>query len=52
MVELQKVEDVRPGNPEGSGKRKRSSMEMGRAPIWSQMMSLWKLLLTVVKCKI
>jgi hypothetical protein len=43
MAELEKVKDVRPGNPEGSGKSKCSSMERGRVPIWSRMMSLWKL---------
>jgi len=43
MAELEKVKYVRPGNPEGSGKRKHSSMERGRVPIWSRMMSLWKL---------
>ena len=43
MAQLEKVKDVRPGNPEGSGKRKHSSMERGRVPIWSRMMSLWKL---------
>jgi hypothetical protein len=44
LAELEKVKDVRPGKPQGSGKRKRSDLEGGRVRnIWSRMVSLWKL---------
>nr|CAH67329.1 OSIGBa0102I15.9 [Oryza sativa] len=37
------VKDVRPGKPQGTGKRKRSNSEGGHVEIWSRMVSLWKL---------
>jgi hypothetical protein len=43
LAELEKVKDVRPRKPQGSGKRKRSVLEGGHVKIWSCMVSLWKL---------
>jgi len=43
LAELERVKDVRPGKPQGTGKRKRSNSEGGHVEIWSRMVSFWKL---------
>jgi hypothetical protein len=39
LVELERVKDVRPGKPQGFGKRKHSNFKGGHVQIWSQMVS-------------
>jgi len=44
LAELEKVKDIRPGQQQECGKRKRSGLDRVRGPnIWQRMVSLWKL---------
>ena len=51
LVELERVKDVRPGKPQGIGKRKHSNFEGGHVQIWSWMVSFRRYHIGKIKLK-